>query len=65
MRYTEPVQIETPAGTVGSPVEAADAGYPIACQAFALCENVATTILPHPILTAVLACERCAIRLEA
>lgn len=63
-RFTDSVKIETPAGTFGSPAEAADAGYPIACQAFVTCENHATTILAHPVLTAVLACERCATRLE-
>lgn len=39
---------------------ARDAGYPFACEAFALCENAATVALRHPVLTAVPACDRCA-----
>lgn len=42
---------------------AADAGYPCACEAFALCTHAATTALPHPILGSVPACDRCAERL--
>lgn len=58
------VSFETPAGTFDSPQACTDAGYPLACQAFALCDRAATVVLRHPALTAVLACDRCAERLS-
>lgn len=58
-------QIDTPAGTFTSFTEAAAAGYPIACEAFALCTNAATVALPHPVLTAVPSCDRCAAKLSS
>lgn len=36
----------------------------VACQAFALCDRPATGGYPHPILGAVLSCERCASKLD-
>lgn len=56
MNYT----IETPGGIFNSFSEAEQAGYPIACKVFALCENAASEAISHPILTAVPACQRCA-----
>lgn len=53
------IEIETPAGTFGSLTEAAEHGYPIACQWFAKCDHQATVMEPHPILGAVPTCERC------
>lgn len=38
-------------------------GDPVHCVMFALCENTATLMLPHPILDATPACQRCADRL--
>lgn len=49
--------------TVSSPEEAAERGYPIACAAFALCENAATRTVSHPILGGYPSCERCAAKL--
>lgn len=46
-----------PAGTVSPD------GDPIPCVLFLLCTNDATVLLPHPILDATPACERCAVKL--
>lgn len=35
------------------------------CEWFALCDNEATTEMPHPILGAVPICERCKAKAEA
>ena len=35
------------------------------CQQFALCDNAATELVPHPILGAVPSCSRCFQRLTA
>ena len=57
MRY----EIQLPNGTtVSSFTEAAEAGFPIACEWFAGCTNAATHAEPHPVLTAVPTCDRCA-----
>ena len=58
-------EVETPAGTFPSFAEAAEAGYPVACGYFALCENAAEGAIPHPVLDAVPACRRCIDRYEA
>lgn len=38
---------------------------PFACEQYALCENDAAYLVPHPVLGAVPTCERCAERVEA
>lgn len=40
-----------------------DASHNVACQSFALCDRAAEGAYPHPVLTAVLSCKRCADRL--
>lgn len=52
--------IETPVGIFNSFAEAEEAGCPIACAVFVLCDRPASVVMPHPVLTAVPACERCA-----
>lgn len=55
---------ELPNGAVvNTPAEAAERGFPIACAAFARCENAATRTVSHPILGGYPSCERCADRL--
>lgn len=51
--------------TVETPEQAEAAGYPVTCEAFALCTNAASVLTSHPILGAYPACERCAARLAA
>lgn len=58
--------VDLPDGrSVESFTAAAEAGYPFACEWFALCENPADVALPHPVLTAVPTCNRCAARYAA
>lgn len=57
-------EIRLPDGrTVDSPAAASAAGYDIACEAFALCGNVADRFVAHPALVLYPSCARCAARL--
>ncbi|MCV7174821.1 hypothetical protein [Mycolicibacterium sphagni] len=38
---------------------------PVPCQMFALCDNAATTTVPHPIIGDCPSCARCAAKMEA
>jgi hypothetical protein len=53
--------IEFPAAPEGEHLAEA---HNVACQSFALCDRAATGGYAHPVLGAVLSCQRCADKLE-
>jgi len=63
---TVAMTVEVPGvGSFDTFEEAAQAGYPFACEQFLLCENAASVAVEHPVLGAVPTCARCAARVEA